>query len=123
MKLALVSIEKDGTIRLAAEGEITSNDFYDAGGKNPFEAAVGASWASNRVMLNLENVTFLDSSAIGWLIESQRKVKASGGKLILHSAPPRVRDVFDLLKMHDVLNVKKDESAARVSLGIGTEAK
>jgi anti-anti-sigma factor len=112
MKLSLVSIEKAGFIRLVAEGEITSRDFLDAN-KNPLETVLGANWASNNVILSLEKTSFIDSSAIGWLIDCQRKTKAAGGKFVLHSAPPRVRDVFDLLKMRAVLNLKDNEQAAR----------
>ena len=36
MKLTLLSIEKDGIIRVATEGNITTSDF-EAGGKNPLE--------------------------------------------------------------------------------------
>jgi anti-anti-sigma factor len=113
MKLSLVSIEKDGYIRLAAAGEITSRDLYDAAEKNPFQAVIGEGWPTNNIILSLEKITFMDSSAIGWLIDSQRKSKAAGGKIVLHSAPPRVRDVFDLLKMRAILNLLEDEPAAR----------
>ncbi|MDP9174307.1 MAG: STAS domain-containing protein [Planctomycetota bacterium] len=123
MKLGLLSIEKDGYIRLAAEGEITTHDFYDTAGVDPLETVMGAGWASNSVVLSLEKITFMDSSAIGWLIDSHRKSKAAGGKLVLHSAPPRVRDVFDLLKMRAVLNLQDDEAAARKFLGDNGEAR
>jgi anti-anti-sigma factor len=112
MKLTLVSIDKAGYVKLAVEGEITSRDFLELGGKNPLENIL-AEWASNSIILSLERTTFIDSSGIGWLIDSQRKSKAAGGKLVLYSAPPRVRDVFDLLKMRVVLNLKDDEAAAR----------
>ncbi len=123
MKLSLVSIEKAGYVRLAAEGEITSRDFLENGGKNPLEAVLGAAWASNNVLLSLERTAFIDSSAIGWLIDSQRKSKAAGGKLVLHSAPPRVRDVFDLLKMRTVLNLKDDEKLAAAFITSNGETK
>ena len=41
MKLTLVSIEKDGLIRVASDGSITSEDFK-AEGKNPLEDVLGA---------------------------------------------------------------------------------
>ena len=123
MKLSLVSIEKAGYVRLEAVGDITSADFLDSGGKNPLESVLGANWASNNVMLSLERTSFIDSSAIGWLIDAQRKSRAAGGKLVLHSAPARVRDVFDLLKMRAVLNLKDDENAAREFLTVNAEAK
>ncbi len=112
MKLTLISIEKAGFVKLAAEGEITNRDFLDAG-KNPLEVVLGANWASNNISLALDKITFIDSSAIGWLIECQRRSKTAGGKLVLHSASPRVRDVFDLLKMRTVLNLVDNEPTAR----------
>jgi anti-anti-sigma factor len=64
-------------------------------------------------MIDLAKLTFIDSTAIGWMIESQRRSKAAGGKLVLHSATPRVREVFDLLKLGIVLNLKDDEASAK----------
>lgn len=113
MKLTLLSIEKAGYVKLQAEGDITCADFLDAKGKNPFEAILGTSWASNNLVLSLEKTLFIDSSAIGWLIDSLRQTRAAGGRLVLHSASPRVRDLFDLLHMRAALNLKDDESEAR----------
>jgi anti-anti-sigma factor len=112
MKLSLVSIEKAGFVHLATEGEITSQDFGDTS-INPLEGVLGTAWSSNNIMLNLEKTGYLDSSALGWLINSHRSCKAAGGKFVLHSAQPRVQEVFDLLKMRVVLNLKDNEAAAR----------
>ena len=122
MKLSLVSIEKSGYVRLATDGEITSQDFPDPG-KNPLENLLGANWASNNLMLSLEKTGFIDSTAIGWLIDTQRKSKSAGGKFVVHSAPRRVREVFQLLKMDLVLNLKDNEEAARKIFAPAGEAK
>jgi anti-anti-sigma factor len=121
MKLSLVSIEKAGYVKLATEGDITSADFLEAREKNPLEAVLGASWASNNILLNLSKSAFIDSSAIGWLLETNRKLQQSGGKLVPHSAQPRVCELFDLLKLRRVLNLKDDEKSAQdFLLGAGT---
>ena len=112
MKLSLVSIEKAGYVKLATEGDITSVDFLDSNIKNPFESVLGASWASNNILLSLAKTAFIDSSAIGWILESHRKMQASGGKLVPHSAQPKVVELFDLLKLRPVLNLKDDEQSA-----------
>ena len=113
MKLSLVSIEKAGYVKLATEGDVTSGDFLEAAGKNPLEAVLGASWASNNILLNLSKTAFIDSSAIGWLLESNRNMQQSGGKLVPHSAQPRVQELFDLLKLRMVLSLKNDEKSAQ----------
>jgi anti-anti-sigma factor len=122
MKLSLVSIEKAGYVRVAAEGDITTTDFHDTGGKNLFETILGESWATLNLLLSFERVTFIDSQAIGWLIDSHRKTKAMGGKLVVHSAPPRVRDLFTLLKLNSVLNLKSDQKSAEEFVTAPTEA-
>src|SRR5208282_3237631 len=125
MKLSLVSIEKAGYVKLATEGDITSVDFLDSNIKNPFESVLGASWASNNILLSLAKTAFIDSSAIGWILESHRKMQASGGKLVPHSAQPKVVELFDLLKLRMVLNLKDDEQSAHqfiTSAGGGSPA-
>jgi anti-anti-sigma factor len=113
MKLSLVSIEKACCVNLAVEGDITNRDFLNAKGSDLFEKLLGASWASNNILLNLANSTYMDSAAIGWLIESHHSVQSAGGKFVLHSAQQRIVDILDLLKLRLVLNIKDNETSAR----------
>ncbi len=117
MKLTLVSIEKDGIIRVATEGNITTSDF-EAGGKNPLEAALGQTWFTNRVLLNMERTDYIDSSAIGWLIGCHKSFKDGGGVLIVHSVQPSVKQILDVLKIGRVVPLAKDEAEAR-AMAIG----
>jgi anti-anti-sigma factor len=112
MKLTLSSIEKAGYVKLTTEGEITSADFTDSKAKNPLEGVLGASWATNNVLLNLARTPFIDSTAIGWLLETHRTMEQSGGKLVPHSAQPRVTQLLELLKLRTVLHMKPDEKSA-----------
>jgi anti-anti-sigma factor len=122
MKISMISIEKAGYVKLQTEGEITSNDLLDAKLHNPFEAVLGTSWASNNVLLSLEKTPFIDSSAIGWLLDSHRKMQQGGGKLVPHSAQPRVSEVFALLKLRQVLNLKDDEASAHEFITAGSKS-
>ena len=121
MKLSLVSIEKAGFVKLIAEGDITASDLLDAKSHNPLEAVLGASWASNNVLLSLAKTTFIDSSAIGWLLDSHHKMRQNGGKLVPYSAQPRVNEVLTLLKLRLVLNLKDDEAAAEKFISTGAQ--
>ena len=118
MKLSLVSIDNTGIVRVMSEGEITSRDFDDA--RNPLEGVLGAGWAANRVSMDLSKASFIDSRAIGWLMECQKRFKEKGGKLALHSPPPRVTQVLDLLRMRQALNIMDNEAAAKAYLTGGT---
>src|SRR5262245_6637636 len=98
MKLTLVSIEKDGVVRVTADGNITAADF-DASGRNPLEALLGVTWFGNRVLLNLDRTDYIDSSAIAWLIGCQKSFKDGGGMLVVHSVQPAVKQILDVLKI------------------------
>ena len=111
MKLTLLSIEKDGTIRVATDGNITTADF-EAGAKNPLENLLGKP-GSTRVLLNMEKTDYIDSSAIGWLIGSHKHFKDGGGALVAHSVQPSVRQILELLKIGRVVPLAKDEAEAR----------
>ena len=118
MKLSLVSIEKNGVVRVAAEGNITTQDFQSPDNKNPLEKLLGVTWFTNKVLLDLDRTDYIDSSAIGWLIGSQRAFKERGGVLIVHSIQPAVRQILDVLKIGRVVPLVADETEAR-ALAIG----
>jgi anti-anti-sigma factor len=109
MKFSLVSPGPDVT-RLECEGEITQSDLTP--GKNIFTTLLGPDCFSCKVLFNMSKVTFMDSAAVGWLVMSHKSFKDAGGMLVLHSIPPFVDHVFQLLKMPKILNLAKDEKAA-----------
>ena len=75
----------------------------------------------SRVLMNLEKAEYIDSSGIGWLLTHHKHFLQAGGKLVLHSVPPRINDVFQLLRMSAVLHIAPDEAAAR-ALATGEKA-
>jgi anti-anti-sigma factor len=120
MKLSLVSIEKDGIIRVAVDGNITMADF-GAGEKNPMETLLGANWATNRVLLNLEKCNYIDSSAIGWLIQCNKQFKDGGGNFVCYGLQPSVRQILDVLKIGRVVPLVADEAEARTLAAGGAQ--
>jgi anti-anti-sigma factor len=118
MKLSLVRIDKGGFVAVAAEGTITTADIQGsaAKGANIFENVLGPAWANNQVLLDMSQVTFIDSSAIGWLIASNKEFKKAGGRFVPHSIQPSVRQVLDLLRIGQAVTLAKDEEAAKALL-------
>lgn len=121
MKLKLVSIEKEGMIRVATTGAITSADF-DPTGKNPMQSLLGETWSTNRVLVNFEKTDYIDSSAIGWLIGTHKSFKADGGVVVIYNVQPGVRQILDVLKVGKVVPIADDEAAARQLLLNGAAA-
>jgi anti-anti-sigma factor len=117
--LSLVSIDRDGCVRLASNGSITATGahFLD---KNPLEALLGVTWFSNRVIVDFSRTDFIDSAAIGWLIGSAREFRLRGGRIAVHSVTPRVRQMLNLLKIGQLVPLLADEETARRFVTEGT---
>jgi len=104
MKLTMVSIEKGGLILVAAEGNITAAD-VDPTVVNPLQTLLGATWSTNRVLLNMEQSGYIDSSAIGWLMSTHKAFKEAGGQMVIYNVQPAVRQLLDMLKIGRILPI------------------
>jgi len=116
MKISMVSIERDGIVKLAVEGNATASDFLGIAGKNPIEPVLGPNWANFRVLIDMSRVPYIDSSAIGWFINSQKSFKTAGGALALYGVQPSVRQVLELLRVGRIVPFTDTEQAARAAL-------
>ena len=67
---------------------------------------------SKKIVLNLAEVNYIDSSGLGELVSSYTSVKNSGGELKLLNLTSRVRDLLVITKLVTVFDVKDDEAAA-----------
>ena len=65
-----------------------------------------------RLLVNLGDVTYIDSSGVGALVEAYRKVKDRGGRLILFGMSPRVRSVFEVTKLDKFFEIVDTEAEA-----------
>ena len=62
---------------------------------------------------DLAGVDYIDSSGVSWLLVLHSRLQGGGGRLVVHSATPRVRTTFDLLNLGTVLHLARDEAEAR----------
>ena len=65
-----------------------------------------------KILLNLENVHFLDSSGIGELISAYTTVRREGGELKLLNLTRRIEHLMTITKLLTVFDVYEDESEA-----------
>ena len=71
--------------------------------------------ANPRVVLNLRDLTFMDSSGMGALIELFTSTQRAGGCLKLASISKHIRDALTLTKLIMVFETFPDELAAAAS--------
>jgi anti-sigma B factor antagonist len=66
----------------------------------------------NKILLNLGNVTYINSSGIAGLLASWRDVTDRGGELRVCDAANRVGDILRRTNLDSVLNLDNDEPTA-----------
>ena len=65
-----------------------------------------------KILLNLGDVTYIDSSGIGELVSGFTSVTNSGGQLKLLGLNKRVKDLLQITKLYTVFDVHEEESSA-----------
>ncbi len=67
---------------------------------------------NKRILLNLGDVNYIDSSGIGELVSGFTTVKSSGGELKLLNLTKKVHDLLQITKLYTVFEVHNDERSA-----------
>jgi len=65
-----------------------------------------------KILLNLGDVTYIDSSGIGELVSAFTTVRNQGGDLKLLNLTKKVHDLLQITKLYTVFDVKDDEATA-----------
>ncbi|PQO27788.1 STAS domain-containing protein [Blastopirellula marina] len=118
MNLEITST-KDNVVHVAVFGKVTQ----DATSRDvdPLAALLGAEVYALNVLLNLRDTEMVDSSGIGWLLVCHKKFKENGGRLICHSAPPVVANVFRLMRMDLVFECAANAAEAEKLAGVTSQ--
>lgn len=95
-----------------AAGRITLGE-----GSSTFRDAVRDLTAkgSKKLLLNLAEITYIDSSGIGEMVSSFTTVTNGGGQLKLLKLTKRVKDLLQITKLYTVFEVFDDEAEAVAS--------
>jgi anti-sigma B factor antagonist len=70
-----------------------------------------------RILLNLGDVNYIDSSGIGELVGAFTAAKKQGGELKLLNLSKKVHDLLQITKLYTVFHVEEDEAVAVKSFG------
>ncbi len=69
----------------------------------------------NKIVLNLADVNYIDSSGIGELVSTYTTVTNSGGQLKLLNLTKKIHELLQITKLLTVFQVFEDERAAIAS--------
>jgi anti-sigma B factor antagonist len=67
---------------------------------------------NKKILINLNEVSYIDSSGIGEMVSGFTTVTNQGGVLKLLSLTKRVKDLLQITKLYTVFEVFEDETAA-----------
>lgn len=67
---------------------------------------------NKKILLNLGDVTYIDSSGIGELVSAFTTVRNGGGELKLLNLTKKVHDLLQITKLYTVFDIKDDEANA-----------
>src|SRR6266403_4707991 len=65
-----------------------------------------------KILLNLGDVTYIDSSGIGELVSAFTAVRKENGELKLLNLTKKVHDLLQITKLYTVFDIKDDEATA-----------
>ena len=68
-----------------------------------------------KILANLADVNYIDSSGIGELVSAFTTVRNQGGELKLLNLTKKVHDLLQITKLYTVFDVKDDEASAIAS--------
>jgi len=109
MKIASVSHD-NGLTSIHLDGTVTQSVVSSFG--DPFRDQLGADIYQRTLVVDMSGINWLDSSGIGWLLSCLKKFRQAGGRLILHSLPARVQDVFKVLNLQSTFEIVANAAAA-----------
>jgi anti-sigma B factor antagonist len=112
MSLKMGTREVNGIIIVDLSGKVTLGE-ASASIREELRDQIGHGY--RKIVLNLANVTYIDSAGLGELTAGYTSVKNQGGELKLLNLTKRVHDLMQITKLHTVFDVYDDEKTALAS--------
>ncbi len=108
--MAITSLDSLGEVtRLSARGHFVQNTLPPS---DPVGDVLGQNGYDRKVLLSLAEVSFFDSTGLGWLLKCNKRFREAGGVLVIHSIPPVVLDMMKVMGLSQVLKLSDDEQSA-----------
>ncbi|HWI54237.1 MAG TPA: anti-sigma F factor antagonist [Desulfobacteria bacterium] len=107
IKLNFVNNKKTTIVRVAGELDLVAAEQF----RTEIDSAMEKNCSDN-IILNLDEVRFIDSSGLGVILGRYKKVKMRGGKMALVSAPAQVKRILELSGVLNIASSYKTENEA-----------
>ena len=112
MALSISTRQLDGVTILDLSGRITLGE-GSVQLREAIRDLIGK--GQKKILLNLGDVNYIDSSGLGELVSAYTTSKNQGASLKLLSLTKKVKDVLQLTKLYTVFDIYDDEASAIAS--------
>jgi stage II sporulation protein AA (anti-sigma F factor antagonist) len=72
------------------------------------------------IILNLEDVSFMDSSGLGVVLGRYKEVIQLGGEMVVCSISPPVKRLFEMSGLFKIVRLEENEEFALATLGVAS---
>ena len=103
--------EKDGISVFRMNGDIDINTSPEV--KRSFDDAIKQ--RKEKVVINLKDVSYVDSSGLATLVEILKNLRAYGGKMKLTNLSSKVKGLFEITKLDKLFDIVGEEDEAVAS--------
>ncbi|MGB2705462.1 MAG: STAS domain-containing protein [Candidatus Omnitrophota bacterium] len=104
--------EKSGISVCYVIGEIDINTAPQV--KKVLDKLIGAK--KEKIILNLKDVSYVDSSGLATLVEILKGMRSYGGKLKLTNLSTKVKNLFEITKLEKLFGIDSEEEEALEAL-------
>ncbi|MGY3716386.1 anti-sigma F factor antagonist [Sutcliffiella cohnii] len=70
------------------------------------------------IVLNLEQLAFMDSSGLGVILGRYKQIKSTGGEMVVCSISPAVKRLFEMSGLFKIIRLEESELNALQKLGV-----
>ncbi|WP_227935098.1 anti-sigma F factor antagonist [Alkalihalobacillus deserti] len=111
-----MDLEKKGSVLLVRlEGEL---DHHTADELRTQVEQKLADGQVKHIVLNLELLSFMDSSGLGVILGRYKQVKANGGEMVVCAISSSVKRLFEMSGLFKIIRLEDNEQFALQTLGV-----
>ncbi len=106
--MKIMQKENNGIMTFIVDGDIDINTSPDL--RESFEQVAGNK--AMKIVVDLNGVSYVDSSGLATLVEMLKKTRGYGGKLRLLNLAPKVKSLFEITKLEKLFEIFDTEEEA-----------
>ncbi|GAE36752.1 anti-sigma F factor antagonist [Halalkalibacter akibai] len=111
-----IDLEQKGSVLLVRlEGELDHHTAEELRGQ---VEQILANGSVKHIVLNLELLSFMDSSGLGVILGRYKQVKANGGEMVVCAISSSVKRLFEMSGLFKIIRLEDSEQFALQTLGV-----